>query len=125
MATIQAIYRYSVKGLAAEPLVRTSLTSVVTVPGESALCHRERPIRFRSDNAFLLSQTALPDADAQRTPARLRSAFDQSSHMLSIRYEGREAVFADLMTQFCFAVPIINVSESSAAKEFRRHPLSI
>jgi hypothetical protein len=43
--------------------------------------------------------------------ARLRSAFDQSSYMLSIRHE------------FCFAVPIITVSESRAAKKFRRYPL--
>jgi uncharacterized protein YcbX len=34
MARIQAIYRYPVKGLSAEPLPRTALTTGETVPGD-------------------------------------------------------------------------------------------
>jgi uncharacterized protein YcbX len=46
MARIQAIYRYPVKGLSAEPLPRTALTTGATVPGDRLYAIENGPSGF-------------------------------------------------------------------------------
>ena len=100
MAQIEAIYRYPVKGLtprAAAP--GHPVRRAPRLPLRPRLRDRERPVRLRSAQAAIFSEDPLPDADAQRAAggaAHRRST--TTSHVLTIRYENREAARGDLRT---------------------------
>ena len=46
MPDIHAIYRYPIKGLSPELLLRVELTPGETIPGDRALRHRKRTVRL-------------------------------------------------------------------------------
>src|SRR5262245_28380874 len=98
MAQVRDIYRYPVKGLTPERLTRTQL-----YPGETLPCDRlyavengpsgfdpAVPKYFPKIRFLMLMQNA--------RLAELRTAFDEASHTLTIRYENRERARGDLRT---------------------------
>jgi len=97
-AKIQAIYRYPVKGLTPEPLPRAELAVGQTVPGDRLYAIENGPSGFDPAHpAYLPKQRFLMLMRNARL-AELRTAFDDRSHTLSVRYENREAARGDLHT---------------------------
>ncbi len=97
MATIRAIYRYPVKGLTPEPLARTMLTPGETVPGDRLYAIENGPSGFDPATPTHLPKQRFLMLMRNERLATLRTAFDQSSHVLSItplsslpRERGRE-----------------------------------
>lgn len=98
VAQVRDIYRYPVKGLTPEQLTRTQLN-----PGEALPCDRlyavengpsgfdpTAPRYFPKIRFLMLMRNA--------RLAELRTAFDEASHTLTIRYENRERARGDLRT---------------------------
>ncbi len=97
-AKIQAIYRYPVKGLTPEPLTRAELAVGQTVPGDRLYAIENGPSGFDPAHpAYLPKQRFLMLMRNARL-AELRTAFDDRTHTLTIRYENREAARGDLRT---------------------------
>jgi uncharacterized protein YcbX len=98
VATLQAIYRYPVKGLSPEPLPRTELKPGQTVPFDRMYAIENGPSGFDPANpAYLPKQRFLMLMRNERL-AELRTAFDNESHLLTIRAESREAARGNLRT---------------------------
>jgi uncharacterized protein len=97
-ATIQSIYRYPVKGLSPQPLPRTTLTAGGTLPADRLYAVENGPIGFDPAHpAYFPKQRFLMLMRNERL-ARLKTDYDDASHTLSIRHEGREAARGDLRT---------------------------
>jgi len=97
-AKIKGIYRYPVKGLSPEPLPRTELSPGKTVPFDRAYAIENGPSGFDpAQPAYFPKQRFLMLMRNARL-AELRARFDETSHVLSIRAENREAARADLRT---------------------------
>src|ERR1700736_5027582 len=80
MARIQAIYRYPLKGLSAEQLPRTALTTGETVPGDRLYAIENGPSGFDpATPSYLAKQHFLMLMRNERL-AKLRTIFDHSSH---------------------------------------------
>ncbi len=95
---IQAIHRYPVKGLTPEPLPRTALSVRQTIPCDRVYAIENGPSGFDpAEPAYLPKQRFLMLMRNARL-AELRTAFDESSHTLTIRSENREAARGDLRT---------------------------
>jgi uncharacterized protein YcbX len=99
MARIQAIYRYPLKGLSAEQLPRTALTTGETVPGDRLYAIENGPCGFDpAMPSYLAKQHFLMLMRNERL-AKLHTIFDHSSQTLSLAREGREVARGDLRTQ--------------------------
>lgn len=111
-ATVKAIYRYPVKGLSPEPLERARLAAGQTVPGDRLYALENGPSAF--DPAAPKHQPKMRYLMLMRNErlARLRTRFEQDSHVLTIEHEGREtrgdlrtpegrAVIEGFFTAFC------------------------
>jgi len=97
-ATIQAIYRYPVKGLSPEKLECTSLAVGKTIPCDRLYAIENGPSGFDpAKPAYLPKQRFLMLMRNARL-AELRTAFDETTHCLTISAEGREAARGDLRT---------------------------
>jgi uncharacterized protein YcbX len=97
-AQIEAIYRYPVKGLSPEALQRTVLSARQTVPGDRIYAIENGPSGFNPENpAYLPKQRFLMLMRNARL-AELRTAFDETNHVLTIRSENRIAAQGDLRT---------------------------
>jgi uncharacterized protein YcbX len=97
-AKIKAIYRYPVKGLSPEPLTRAPLAAGETLLGDRLYAIENGPSGFDpAAPRHQPKQRYLMLMKNERL-ATLRSHYDDASHTLTIRYEGREAVRADLRT---------------------------
>ena len=95
---IQAIHRYPVKGLSPEPLLRTMLSVRKTVPYDRMYAIENGPSGFDpAKPAYFPKQRFLMLMRNARL-AELRTAFDETSHVLTIRHENREAARGDLRT---------------------------
>ena len=99
MASIQAIYRYPVKGLSAEPLVRAVLAPGETVPGDRFYAIENGPSGFNPATRPYLSKQHFLMLMRNERLAALRTAFDHASHTLTITREGREVARGDLRTR--------------------------
>ncbi|HVV61649.1 MAG TPA: MOSC domain-containing protein [Pseudolabrys sp.] len=98
-ATIQAIYRYPVKGLSPQPLTRTRLARGGTLPADRLYAIENGPTGFDpSAPAYFPKQRFLMLMKNERLAA-LRTDFDETTHTLTIESEGRNAVRADLRTR--------------------------
>lgn len=96
-ATIQAIYRYPVKGLAAEPLERVALAVGATLPADRLYAIENGPSGFDpAAPAYLPKQRFLMLMRNERLAA-LRTRFDLASHTLSVS-DGRRSARGDLRT---------------------------
>ena len=97
-ATIDAIYRYPVKGLSPEPLARTQLKVMETLPADRLYAIENGPSGFEpAAPSHQPKQRYLMLMRNERL-ARLRTRFYDTSHTLTIEMEGREAARGDLRT---------------------------
>jgi uncharacterized protein YcbX len=97
-ARIQSIYRYPVKGLSAQPLVRVSLRPGQTLPADRLYAVENGPTGFDPAHpAYLPKQRFLMLMRNERLAA-LRTEYEEASHTLTIRWEDREAARGDLRT---------------------------
>jgi uncharacterized protein len=97
-ATIRAIYRYPVKGLTAERLATAALSRGETLAGDRRYAVENGPSSFDpAAPAYLPKQRFLMLMKNERL-ARLDTSFEDASHLLVIRENGREAVGGDLRT---------------------------
>lgn len=97
-ARIDAIYRYPVKGLTPQKLDRTTLSPGATVPADRLYAIENGPIGFDpAEPKYFPKQRFLMLMRNERL-ATLRTDYDEPSHTLVIRAEGREAARGDLRT---------------------------
>ena len=98
-ASIRAIYRYPVKGLSPQALERTRVSIGQTIPADRLYAIENGPCGFDAEApAYLPKQRFLMLMRNDRL-ASLRTDFDEVSHTLTIRWEGREAARGDLRTK--------------------------
>jgi uncharacterized protein YcbX len=95
-ATIQAIHRYPVKGLTPEPLPETMLAVRQTVPFDRMYAIENGPSGFDPAAPDYLPKQRFLMLMRNARLAELRTAFDETSHTLTIRSENREAARGDL-----------------------------
>src|ERR1043165_6957296 len=98
-ASVRAIYRYPVKGLSPQPLERTGLAVGATLPADRLYAIENGPSGFDpAAPAYFPKQRFLMLMRNERLAA-LRTDYDEATHNLTIRHEGREAARGDLRTQ--------------------------
>ena len=98
-AAVQSIYRYPVKGLSPEPLAKVSLAVGGTLPADRLYAIENGPTGFDPAHpAYFPKQRFLMLMRNERLAA-LKTAYDEASHTLVIRHEGREAARGDLRTE--------------------------
>jgi uncharacterized protein YcbX len=97
-ARIQAIYRYPVKGLSPQPLPRVALKPGQTLPADRLYAIENGPTGFDPENpAYFPKQRFLMLMRNERLAA-LRTEFDEATHRLTVRQDGRVAAEGDLRT---------------------------
>lgn len=98
-ASIDAIYRYPVKGLTPQKLERTTLAVGATLPADRLYAIENGPSGFDpAAPAYFPKQRFLMLMRNERL-AGLRTDYDEASHTLTIGHEGREAARGDLRTR--------------------------
>src|SRR5215813_3983919 len=98
LATIRAIYRYPVKGLSAEPLTAAALNPGETLAGDRSYAIENGPSGFDpATPRYLPKQRFLMLMKNERL-ARLDAHFDDASHVLVVRENGKEVARGDLRT---------------------------
>lgn len=97
-ATIQAIHRYPVKGLSPEPLARTQLQPHRSLPFDRAYAIENGPSNFDPQKPQYFPKIRFLELMRNARLAELRTAFDEHSHVLTVRYENREVARGDLRT---------------------------
>lgn len=98
-ARIEAIYRYPVKGLTPQKLGRTTLSPGQTLPADRLYAIENGPSGFDPAAPKYFPKSLFLMLMRNERLAALRTDYDEESHTLSIRHEGREAVRADLRTK--------------------------
>src|SRR5919198_985611 len=93
-----AIYRYPVKGLSPEPLVRTQLKAMETLPADRLYAIENGPSGFEPAAPRHQPKQRYLMLMRNERLARLRTRFHDTSHTLVIETDGREAVRGDLRT---------------------------
>jgi uncharacterized protein YcbX len=97
-AFIRAIYRYPVKGLSAQALIRTRLSAGETIPADRLYAIENGPCGFDpAAPAYFPKQRFLMLMRNERLAA-LRTGYDEAAHTLTVHWEGRDAVRGDLRT---------------------------
>jgi hypothetical protein len=105
MATVQAIYRYPVKGLTPEPLPRTRLSPGQTVPCDRLYAVENGPSGFDPASPSYFPKQRFLMLMKNARLAALHTRFDDATHTLTIRYENRVAAQGDLRTpEGCAAI---------------------
>jgi uncharacterized protein len=95
-ATIDAIYRYPVKGLSPERLTMAALAVGATLAGDRRFAIENGPSGFTAAApAYLPKQRFLMLMKNERL-ARLDTRFDDAAHRLTVRENGAEAANGDL-----------------------------
>jgi len=97
-AKIQAIYRYPVKGLSPEPLARTQLQVMETLPADRLYAIENGPSGFEPAAPRHQPKQRYLMLMRNERLARLRTRFHDMSHTLIIETEGRDAARGDLRT---------------------------
>jgi uncharacterized protein YcbX len=97
-AIIDAIYRYPVKGLSPEPLARTQLQVMETLPADRLYAIENGPSGFEPAAPRHQPKQRYLMLMRNERLARLRTRFYDTSHTLTIETEGREAARGDLRT---------------------------
>jgi MOSC domain-containing protein len=95
-AKLQAIYRYPVKGLSAEPLQGAELAVGSTIAGDRIYAVENGPSGFDPSAPRYVPKQRYLMLQRNERLAMLRTRFDQASHTLVIEAEGREAARGDL-----------------------------
>ena len=89
MPDIHAIYRYPVKGLSPELLLRVELTPGETIPGDRLYAIENGPSGFNLAAPAYLPKTRFLMLMRNALLASLRTSFDQTAHRLTIETGGR------------------------------------
>ncbi len=98
-ARIQAIYRYPVKGLSAQPLQRATLRPGQTLAADRLYAIENGPTGFDPARpAYFPKQRFLMLMRNERLAA-LQTEYDEPTHTLTVRHDKRQAVQADLRTR--------------------------
>jgi len=95
---IHAIYRYPVKGLTPEPLARVPLAVGATLPADRLYAIENGPSGFEPAAPRHQPKQRYLMLMRNERLARLRTRFDDASHLLAIESEGRAAARGDLRT---------------------------
>lgn len=98
-AVIQAIYRFPVKGLSAQPLPRVRLTPGQTLPADRLYAIENGPSGFDPAAPAYFPKSRFLMLMRNEQLASLRTDYDEATHTLSIRWEGREAARGDLRSK--------------------------
>jgi uncharacterized protein len=98
MPDIHAIYRYPIKGLSPELLLRAELSSHETILGDRLYAIENGPSSFDPAAPGYLSKTHFLMLMKNERLASLRTSFDQATHMLTIQAERAWKISADLRT---------------------------
>jgi len=98
-ATIQSIYRYPVKGLSPERLPAVRLEPGMTLPGDRMYAIENGPSGFDPAAPAYLFKTCFLMLMRNERLAALDSRYDDATHVLVIRGEGRELARGDLSTR--------------------------
>jgi uncharacterized protein len=98
MARIDSIYRYPVKGLSPESLRRTELSPRKTLPYDRHYAIENGPSGFDPAQPAYLPKMRFLMLMRNARLAELRTAFDDHTHTLTVRYENRDAARGDLRT---------------------------
>ena len=99
MARLESIYRYPVKGLSPERLSAARLEPGQTLPADRKYAIENGPSGFDPAAPAYLPKTRFVMLMRNERLATLDTRYDDASHALSIRHEGRETVSADLSTK--------------------------
>src|SRR5262245_65790161 len=97
-ASVHAIYRYPVKGLSAEPLPRTRLAPGKTIPADRRYAIENGPSGFDPAAPSYLPKIRFLMLMRNERLARLRTHYDDATHILTIRDGDREVARGDLST---------------------------
>jgi uncharacterized protein YcbX len=97
-AEITGIYRYPVKGLSPERLPRVMLAAGQTLPADRRYAIENGPSGFDSAEPQYLPKTRFLMLMRNERLATLHSAYDDTSHFLTIRKNRAEAARGDLET---------------------------
>lgn len=96
--SVHSIYRYPVKGLSPQALGRVTLSPGLTLPADRAYAIENGPTGFDpAAPAYFPKQRFLMLMRNERLAA-LRTDYDETTHMLSVTQNGREAARGDLRT---------------------------
>ena len=98
-ASIQAIYRYPIKGLSPQPLERATLAPGQTLPADRLYAIENGPTGFDPTAPAYFPKQRFLMLMRNECLAALRTEFDVTSHTLSIRRDGREAARGDLRSK--------------------------
>jgi uncharacterized protein YcbX len=98
-AAIDAIYRYPVKGLSAQPLTRTTLAAGKTISADRLYAIENGPTGFDPAAPAYFPKIRFLMLMRNERLASLRTDYDEASHTLTIKHESREVVRADLRTK--------------------------
>jgi uncharacterized protein YcbX len=97
-AEITGIYRYPVKGLSPERLPRVALAAGRTLPADRRYAIENGPSGFDPAAPKWMSKACFLTLMRDEWLAGLHTHFDDASHTLTIRDNGREAARGDLET---------------------------
>jgi uncharacterized protein YcbX len=98
-AVIDAIYRYPVKGLSAQPLSRTTLAPGKTLPADRLYAIENGPTGFDPASPAYFPKIRFLMLMRNERLASLHTHYDEATHTLTIDYEGRQAARGDLRTK--------------------------
>lgn len=98
-ATIAGLYRYPVKGLTPEGLMRVRLTPGETLPADRRYAIQSVPFAFDPKAPVYAPKSRFLMLMRNDRLARLRTRYDETTHVLSVSENGAEAVRGDLTTQ--------------------------
>jgi uncharacterized protein YcbX len=98
MASIESIYRYPVKGLSPEKLLRVTLAPGATLPLDRAYAIENGPSGFDPSHPQYFPKIRFLMLMRNARLAALKTSLDDASHVLTIRYESRKAARGDLRT---------------------------
>src|SRR5476651_902607 len=98
-ARIEAIYRYPVKGLSPQRLERVKLTAGATLPADRLYAIENGPIGFDPAAPKYFQKERFLMLMRNERLAALRTDYDEASHTLTIRLDGRVAACGDLRSQ--------------------------
>lgn len=97
-AIVKSLYRYPVKGLSPQALERTVLAVGQTIPADRLYAIENGPIGFDPKApAYFPKQRFLMLMRNERLAA-LKTDYDETSHILTIQFDGKEAARGDLRT---------------------------
>jgi uncharacterized protein YcbX len=97
-AQIASIYRYPVKGLSPEPLPDVAVTRGQTLPADRRYAIENGPSGFDAAAPVWMSKVTFLMLMRNERLAGLQTHFDDRTHLLTIRENGRVAAQGDLET---------------------------